>query len=137
MRARSRAPTTSLALPGQLAALLDDLRRQAGVEAVLGVVGLVLGFVVEELALGNDADRRQRLFFQQADGQLRAADELLDQCLAVPREHLLHRVAACAGSSAGALQTNTSMLLPLLIALTTHGAGDARRPAPSAAVTTR
>ena len=50
---------------------------------MLGVVALVLGFEVEELDLGDDADGGEGFFFQQADGELGALDELLDKGAAV------------------------------------------------------
>ena len=78
---------------------------------MFGVRRLVLGLVVEEPALGDDADRRQRSLLQQPDGQLGAGDELLDQRLLVPGQHRLQGPAGSASS--GVLQTNTSMLLPL------------------------
>src|SRR5580658_8204199 len=46
---------------------------------MFGVGSLVFAGEVEEFSFWDNADGDQRLFLEQADGQLRAADELLDQ----------------------------------------------------------
>ena len=68
---------------GELAAELDELCGEAGVEAVFGVASLVFGFVVEELDLGDDANGGEGFFFEDADGELGALDELLGEGFAV------------------------------------------------------
>ena len=47
---------------------------------MLGFGGVIFGFVVEKFSLGDDADRGERFFFQQADRQFDAVDEFLDEC---------------------------------------------------------
>ena len=108
---------------GQIAAVFDQRGLQAGIDAMLGCVGFVLCLEVEELSLGEDANGGERFFFEHTDGHFRARDVLLDQRPAVFRDDGLDRLIGVSFTSAGALQRNTSMLLPLSIALTTHEPG--------------
>ena len=118
IRARSRPPTTRLAFRAN-SRHFRQVRLESPYRSDARYLSLVFRFIIEELALGHDADRGQRLFFQQADRQFRPADELLHQA-GIVLGHDLRRMAGLPGS-AGSLQTKTSMLLPLEIALTTQG----------------
>ena len=76
-------PDDTIGCTGKIATIGGHFIRQSQIEAMLRAGGFVLCVEIEEFVLGDDADRSERLIFEQADGELRALDEAFDHCVRV------------------------------------------------------
>ena len=78
MRARSRAPMTRLAARARSRQMVATSSGKPRSKRCSAAGRFVLGVEVEKFVLGDDADRSERLIFEQAHGEFRSLDEAFD-----------------------------------------------------------